>query len=495
MSIYPSRSFFSTCASTCVTTCALVASLALLAGCNDERADYDPTRVEDKTTVSSTKADKPAEKARTLKETSFELSWDLQLPKQIRNAWISPELPDVIFFQVKETFEIYAVDAYSGHTRWVTPAFDKPARVLPGASVSTSVSKGGEVKTDERIWVITDDTLFSYDATYGQLVWRFELPFSASTSPLAVGSDAAQRVFIGDWEGRMQVISYNPERNFPYVNWQMNFGYPMSGMPVHRDGLVYQGDHKGHVRCFKLDRDLVWDFDTGAPIFGSPLARGRVLYVGNDNSTIYALNRMSGERLGALYMHGAIKRGMFSFAGEPNRIYAWVEEGGGKPAGLYAIKTQSDTIPFTDAAKHALEVERMGVEWFVPGFDRLVGSTPEHLFLTKGTSTIISALHRASGKVMWSWDTNELHKQYRDDKGKVQPREAVFIAQYHDIRDANRSLFTADATGHVIAFRVFGDKPGDPLTGARVVKKAADKPAEKPAKPAENPAEAPAEAK
>jgi hypothetical protein len=152
-----------------------------------------------------------------------------------------------------------------------------------------------------------------------------------------------------------------------------------------------------------------------------------------------------------------------------------VEAGGGLPAGLNAIKTQSDTIPFTDAAKHPLEVERMGVEWFVPGFDRLVGSTPEHLFVTTGNSTIISALHRATGKVMWSWDTNELHQQYRDEKGRLTPRNVAFMAQYHDSKDQNRSIFTADDTGHVIAFRVFGDKPGDPLTGARVVKREAAK--------------------
>ena len=101
----------------------------------------------------------------------------------------------------------------------------------------------------------------------------------------------------------------------------------------------------------------------------------------------------------------------------------------------------------------------MGVEWFVPHFDRLVGSTPEHLFVTKGDSTVIHALHRATGKVMSSWDTNELHQAYVDERGRSDPRQAVFVAQYQDSRDQNRSLYTADATGHVIAYRVFGDKP------------------------------------
>jgi len=454
----------------------LVASLVALAGCGSDREDA-PTPKASKTSTtpavaSPTKAD-AAGMVRKLKDTSFEHSWDLQLPKRIRNAWISPELPDIIFFQVMETYEIYAVDAYSGNTRWVTPAFDKPARLLPGASRSTAINRQGESVTDDRMWVIADDTLFSFDAIYGQVVWRWQLPFSPSTSPLVVGADATQRVYLGDWEGRLRVVTNHPDKNFPYVLWQWNLRQPLSAEPVVHEGLIYVGDHAGSMHCFKLDRDLVWSFDTGAAIYGSALTRGRVLYIGNDNNTLYALNRLSGERVGALYMNGAIKRAPFAFDGEPGRIYLWVEASTEKPAGLYAVKTQSDTVPFTETTRHPLEVERMGIEWFVADFDRLVGSTPEHLFVTKGESTVIHALHRATGKVMWSWDTNEMHQAYRDDRGRRDPRNAVFVAQYQDSHDQNRSLYTADDTGHIIAFRVFGDKPGDPLTGASAVKRAA----------------------
>jgi outer membrane protein assembly factor BamB len=454
----------------------LVAALAALTGCGGDRTDSPaPAMSAAKPAPAASAPTAKAEAAgavRKLKDTSFEHSWDLQLPKRIRNAWISPELPDIIFFQVVETYEIYAVDAYSGNTRWVTQGFDKPARLLPAGSRSTAISKQGESVTDDRLWVISDDTLFCFDALYGQVVWRWALPFSPSTSPMAVGTDANQRVFIGDWEGRLQVVTNHPQKNFPYVMWQMNLRQPISAEPVQHEGLVYVGDHSGHMHCFKLDRDQVWSFDTGAAIRGAALTRGRVLYVGNDNNTLYALNRLSGERVGALYMNGAIKRAPFAFDGEPGRIYLWVEASTEKPAGLYAIKTQSDTVPFTEPTKHPLEVERMGVEWFVPEFDRLVGSTPEHLFVTKVDSTVIHALHRATGKVMWSWDTNEVHQQYHDERGRLNPRDAVFMAQYQDSRDLNRSLYTADDTGHIIAFRVFGDKPGDPLTGANVAKRA-----------------------
>lgn len=466
----------------------LVASLVALAGCGGDREDAPAPKASKPSSApavaSATKADAPG-KIRQLKDTSFEHSWDLQLPKRIRNAWISPELPEIVFFQVVQTYEIYAVDAFSGHTRWVTPAFDKPARLLPGASRSTAINRQGESVTDDRMWVIADDTLFSFDALYGQVVWRWQLPFSPSTSPMVVGADATQRVFLGDWEGRLRVVTNHPEKNFPYVLWQWNLHQPLSAEPVVHEGLIYVGDHAGKMHCFKLDRDLVWSFDTGAAIYGSALTRGRVLYVGNDNNTLYALNRLSGERVGALYMNGAIKRAPFAFDGEPGRIYLWVEASTEKPAGLYAVKTQSDTVPFTEPTRHPLEVERMGVEWFVADFDRLVGSTPEHLFVTKGDSTVIHALHRATGKVMWSWDTNEMHQAYVDERGRKDPRDAVFVAQYQDSRDQNRSLYTADDTGHVIAFRVFGDKPGDPLTGASAAKRAvpkAEKAAEAPKK-------------
>jgi hypothetical protein len=113
------------------------------------------------------------------------------------------------------------------------------------------------------------------------------------------------------------------------------------------------------------------------------------------------------------------------------------------------------------------------------------------------------AVNRATGKVDWSWDLNEDHQAYHDIKGKADPREIAYISQYFDPSDQNRSIYTADTTGHVIAYRVFGDKPGDASTGDKVVVNkpvapAADKPvdaAEKPAAdkpaPAEKPAPAP----
>jgi outer membrane protein assembly factor BamB len=446
---------------------------------------------------------------RMLKDTPFERSWDLQLPGSIRSSWISQAIPDLLFFEMREKHEIYAVDAFSGNTRWVSPPFSKILRLLPSVSRNKIRDTKGSTEgaADDRVWAISDDTLFSIDAIYGQIVWRFDLPFSPSTGPLAVGPDSNQRIFIGDWGGRVQVTTVDAVKRFPYRLWQLNLRSPITAPMVEADGLVYAADHNGTVHCFKYDREEIWSYQTGSVIYGAPLARSRVLFVGNEDNVLFALNRLTGERLGSLYLNGPIKRAPFAFKAEPARVYVWVDDKNDKIGGLYAVKTQNDNIPFADTTKHPLEVERVGIEWFAPRIDHLVASTPDYLFGTIGGSSVVYAINRASGHVDWSWDVNEQHRLYRDERGRLDARDVAFITEYQDPSDLNRSIYTADETGHVIAYRVYGDKPGDPLSGDRIrvktAKPAGDAapaetpaPAAKPAAdaPAAKPADAPADA-
>lgn len=467
--------------------------LAAIGGCGGDRvgaADSGGSSTAPASTKGATVSAAPREteaerlglgKARVLKDTPFDRAWDLQFPHRVANSWINPNIPDLIFFQMEETNEIYAVEAASGNTKWVTIALPKPAVLTPYASrTKTLNAHGDQVANDDRLWVISDDTLYSFDAVYGQVVWRWDLPFSPSSGVLALGTDTNQRVFLGDWDGRLQVVSYQGEKRFPYVMWQMNLRTSLTAPPVESDGLVYAADHAGVVHCFKYDREEVWSLATGAAIFGSPLPRGRLLYVGSDDNQLLVINRLSGQKLGALFLNGPIKRQPFAFRGEPSRVYAWLDLEHSAKGGLYAVKAQGDNVPFADTAKHPLEVVRMAEEWSIPGVTRLVGSNPQYLFLTAPDSTVIQAVDRASGKVAWTWDANEEHHNYLNENGRVEHRTCRFIAEYQDASDSDSAIYTADETGHVIAYRVFGDKPGDPLTGGKIMTRELLK-AEKPA--------------
>ena len=67
-----------------------------------------------------------------------------------------------------------------------------------GSRVRVGGTRVGTFSNDDRLYCISDDTLFCFDAIGGQLIWRMNLPFSPSTGPLALGTEGDLRVYIGD---------------------------------------------------------------------------------------------------------------------------------------------------------------------------------------------------------------------------------------------------------------------------------------------------------
>jgi hypothetical protein len=399
-------------------------------------------------------------KMRSRDNIPFEHSWDLRLPKPVHTSWISKSIPEMIFFQLEDSAEIYGVDAMSGNTRWVTQPLPKPVTLPPFAIRNVMYgAKAEEFINDDRLYVISDDTLFCFDAVYGQLIWRFELPFSASSGPMAVGTEGDARIYIGDWSGRVQVVGYNVEKQFPYILWQWNLRTAVTASSVEKDGLVYTGDQGGSLSCFRLDRERSWHFPGGGAIFGSPLATERYVYFGTQSNTFYSLNRLSGEQSGSLYLNAPVKRAPFMFNGEGNRLYAWTTDRNRARGGLHAIRAEKDMLDPLESEKSKQrikrEIERISIDWFVPGASALVCSTPEHLYVMSEDSWVVSAVDRVSGEVDWAWDLNS---------GRSGGREVAHVTQYQDPTDLNRSIYTIDDDGRVDAYRLFGYNTKDRAT-------------------------------
>ena len=291
---------------------------------------------------------------RTLKDTPFERSWDLDLGHPVLKAWISPEVDSLVFFQLDETFEIVAVDGMSGHTRWVSKPLPEGLRLAPYAARNKLTTDRPDVyRIDERLYVVAQDTLFCLDCATGHLIWRFDLPFSPSTGPVAVGLDETLRVYLGDWSGRLQAVSFHPKREFAYQAWQWNINASATAQGVTKDDNLYFADHGGTISSYKTDRQQAWSNHLGGAIYGSPAVRDRTLFVGTAENTLYALNRLTGETLGQVNLNGPLTMAPMVFRGDPERIYAWVG-GPEQTAGLYAFTAQTDTVAYTDTAKHPL---------------------------------------------------------------------------------------------------------------------------------------------
>ncbi len=395
---------------------------------------------------------------RTTGNVPFEAAWELQLPGKVERSWIGEQIPDLVFFQIAETHEIHCVDAKSGQTRWVSEQFRHP--ILGEAFVHRQIQPGErekEVIIDDRLYVIVDDTLFCLDIGSGQRIWHLVLPFAPSTGPMAAGATEGNlRVFIGDWNNKLQVVGIHQptserQRKFPYVVWQMNTPGAILAQGAESEELTYVGDASGRLHCYKLDRTVVWEVETGGAIDGGATTRGRTLYAGNDGNALHAINRLTGERLGQYNLQGPVRRRPFWYAGEPDRLYVWVDSTDHNIGGLVALKAQPDNIAHSDATKYALEVVRLGHEWRVPGATRLVGSTPLHLLLGDARQDLVWAVHRGTGQVQWTWDVSA---GWPKGTSKVE-----HIVPYHDRTDQLRGLIAVDGDGNVLAFRMYGFVP------------------------------------
>ena len=83
-----------------ITAIALAAACSLLGGCGSADRDAQMSQTPTDTNHAPNSVDEiPASTFRTLKQTSFIRSWDLDLGSAVITSWISPNVPDLIFFQ------------------------------------------------------------------------------------------------------------------------------------------------------------------------------------------------------------------------------------------------------------------------------------------------------------------------------------------------------------------------------------------------------------
>lgn len=432
-----------------------LAGVLLLGGCGEQRS---AAGVMGEASSSPVAVDIAAP-LRSLDKTPFERLWTLELPGPVHACWQSAQIPGLLVFQLQSR-ELVAVDAMSGHTRWISQALPALVTLPPHLTrVQVPGRQANEFANDDRVYLVSQDTLFCYDLSSGQVAWRWELPFSPSTGPCAVGSDASLKVFMGDWRGYLRVVSFHPEKRIPFVAWQWNLGATVLGTPVEREEQITFGDLKGRVHSFKLDREQGWEFAAGGPVAATTAPRDRLLFVGNDDHVFFALNRLTGERLGQLNFQGPIKRQPLVFDNEPERVFVWIEREGNAVGGLAAVYAKHDFVAWAnDPQKAPREVVRLAVDWFIPEVDALVASTPQHLYLSRiGQPQRVLAVDRTSGRVEWTTDLVVDGAPAKD--GKAASGVPAMVVSYHDPRDLMRSFIVADARGRVACHRFFGYVP------------------------------------
>lgn len=391
--------------------------------------------------------------ARTLAELPFDLSWDLPLDAPVHASWLSENVPELLMVQLI-TGEVLGINVYTGMTQWQSQPLPKPISLRPYVQRVVDLDPAtGEEIIDDRLYIISGDELYVIDCAYGQLIWRHHLGqngiygFQPSTGPYAIGTGENLRVFIGDWAGRVRVISRHLGFDRSYHAWQWNLRAVPTAQPDGAEGLVYVGDRSGTMRCFPQERKLLWQYDALAAIRGTPFVRGYNIYFGGQDGVLHVLNRLSGRVMAKLFLGAELSRQPFAFDDEPQSLYVWASNHG-EMAGLHKIHTTDDRIRIEDVPDKApLEVNRVARDWFLPNVNTLVASSPGKLYVTRANSTVILCVDRNNGEIEWHWDLAS------DDHGTP---DITHLNVHQDPSDNVRSIITANSEGMLRVYRLFG---------------------------------------
>ncbi len=444
-----------------LTVTAAVTALVSTAGCGGSNSRH----MESFTHAPIAKQELPVHlqslgKLRTLEQTSFEESWDLDLEIPVHTSWVDDDVPNQWYCQLV-TGEVYCVDLISGHTLFVTmplPALiEHPANVVrterigdTDDAMNDSLNDGStddnnfQIEYDDRLYVVSESELFCFDAAYGQLIFRHLLPFEPSSGPHAIGTGESLRIFISDWAGRIRVTSTNSE-NIPIDLWQWNMGGISHSQPTADpilSSLSYVGDSKGVLHAFKPDREEEWSYNAHGSLYAAPLIRGRTLFFGGNDNVFHAVDGLSGKQLGLQFMETPIRRQPFTFNDREDIVYVWTQ---GVKGGLHAIRAVPDQIEFNMLAdKPPLEQERMSKMWFIQGVSRIVAVSDHHLYLMSDRSDIVLAVDRETGLIEW-----------RMNLAEARGEDIQQITEYADRSNTQKTIVTIDHKGHIIAYRIF----------------------------------------
>lgn len=84
----------------------------------------------------------------------------------------------------------------------------------------------------------------------------------------------------------------------PQIRWAVETGAPVwAGLERAVDGMLYVGNENGSVHAIDAAGGIRWKFEAGKPIRAQPKAVGPHLYIASDSGYLHKLNRKTGAEL------------------------------------------------------------------------------------------------------------------------------------------------------------------------------------------------------
>ena len=256
---------------------------------------------------------------------------------------------DTLYF-VSGVGALVALDVATGKPRWVFAAeyekkfeakglhgYPSPAQTIP--DVWDMFTSSPAVANGKVYFGSGDGGVYAVDATTGTLQWKFGTQDVVHASPAVVGNT----VYIGSWDSYFYAIDADTGEakwsfksgDDPAIHNQVGF----QGSAAVSDGTVYVGCRDAHV--YALDAKTgrkKWDYPTSKSwVIGTPAVRDGVVYVGtSDSSRFMALDAKTGR----LRFDFSAKAYMFSSAAIAGDL-VYVGDHNGS---LYAVDAKSGKL-------------------------------------------------------------------------------------------------------------------------------------------------------
>jgi outer membrane protein assembly factor BamB len=181
---------------------------------------------------------------------------------------------------------LFALDAATGQSRWSKP-FD------PGTKTriwSTPAVKGNTIFVASQ-----DHHLYAVNAGNGSLIWKFPAEGEPEIgtlpgSPIVHGDT----VYVGSFDSNLYAIGMNGQ-----LKWKFTAEGRLWDGPAEANGVLYQGDLNGNVYALDPTTGQATGWPQPAKLAGgvraTPLVTDSVIYVGTDQNKIYALETETGR--------------------------------------------------------------------------------------------------------------------------------------------------------------------------------------------------------
>lgn len=259
----------------------------------------------------------------------------------------SPAVTSTTLYFVSSHGALAALDIATGKPKWVLPTeyerkfeaknlhgLESAAQTIPDAFdlfMSSPAVDNGKVYFGSG-----DGNIYAADAETGMLQWKFPTKDVVHASPAVVNNT----VYIGSWDSYLYAIDATTgQQKWAFKTGEDNTIHNQVGFqssPAVVNGTVYVGCRDAHVYAVDAATGRKkWDYPTSKSwVVGTPAARDGVVYVGtSDSSRLMALDAATG-RLRANFSAGSYMFSSAALAGD----LLYVGDHNGK---LYAIDAKT----------------------------------------------------------------------------------------------------------------------------------------------------------